>query len=165
MIVVFAHIASGQHVRPRVKAGLWEQTITLTRQGAPPISDRVLSNLTPEQRARVEAQMRANQQPRTTTHQACLTDKDLDSFRIFENSDPGCKETIRTSTGTEVDEQWECKMDDGITGKGTLHIDILSPESARGTVHMIADENGHHLVTDSRMTARWLGPDCSKMHE
>ena len=46
-----------------------------------------------------------------------------------------------------------------------MHIDILSPESARGTVHIVADGNGQHMVTESKMTSRWIGSDCSKKHE
>jgi hypothetical protein len=164
MAVVTA-VAVGQHVRPQVKTGLWEQTVTVTRQGALPMPDSVLSKLTPEQRARVEAQMRANQQPRTNTSQACLTEKDLDSLKIFENSDPNCKQTVRTSTGTQIDAQWECRIEEGITGKGTMHIDIQSPESARGTVHIVADGNGQNMVTGSKMTSRWIGSDCSKKHQ
>ena len=165
LIGMIAGIALGQQVRPQVKTGLWEQTITITRQGALPMPDSVLSKLTPEQRARVETQMRANQQPRTNTSQTCLTEKDLDSLKIFENSDPNCRQTVRMSTGTQIDTQWECRIEEGISAKGTMHIDILSPESARGTVHIVADGNGQHMVTESKMTSRWIGSDCSKKHQ
>lgn len=154
-------IAAGQHVRPQIKTGLWEQSITISRHGALPMPDSVLSKLTPEQRARVEAQMGASQQPRTTTHQECLTEKDLDRFSIFENPDPRCKQTIQSSTGTQIDAQWECKIEEGVTGKGTMHIDILSPESARATSHTVVDSNGRQIVSDSKMTSRWIGADCS----
>ena len=163
-ITIMAAIAMGQHVRPQVKTGLWEQTITITRQGALPMPESVLSKLTPEQRARVEAQMGASQQPRTITHQECLTEKDLDHFDIFEGPDPNCRQTVQSSTGTQIDTQWECKIDEGITGKGTMHIDILSAENARGTSHTVVDGNGQHMVTDSKMTSKWIGSDCGKMH-
>lgn len=150
------------HARLQVKTGLWEKTITNAQQGAMPLPDSVLSHMSPEQRARVEARMRAKQS--TTTHQACLTDKDLDDLTVFEKPDPNCKPVSQTFTATEVDSQWECKLDDGITATGTLHVDILDSENANGTLHVVANGNGRQMVRDSKMTYKWLGSDCSKIH-
>jgi hypothetical protein len=113
----------------------------------------------------VEAQLRAREQPKTTTHQSCLTEKDLDDLNMFEKKEGACRQTAGTSTGTQVDAQWECRVDQGILAKGTLHFDILSPESARGTVHMVVDGNGKHMVSDTKLSSRWIGPDCGKMRE
>ena len=153
-------------VRPQVSTGLWEQTTTSTQQGATPMPDSVLSQLSAEQRARVEARMRANESnPRTVTHQGCLTDKDLDNLFVFEKPDRGCKQTSQTLTATEVDTQWECTMEGGVTATGTLHVDVVDSENAHGTLHVVANSNGHEMVRDSKVTFKWLGSDCSKIHE
>jgi Protein of unknown function (DUF3617) len=152
-------------VRPQVKTGLWEQTITMTRQGILGMPEDVLSRLTPEQRARAEARLKTAEQPYThsITSQSCLTEKDLEDWRLFKSSDISCKQKVINSTGTELDAQWDCQIEGGYTGKGTVHIDILSPESARGTAHTEAEGEGHRMVVESKMTSKWIGSDCSKI--
>src|SRR5689334_10995600 len=63
-----------------VKLGLWETTSTITTKGQVPVSDEMLSRLTPEQRARVEERMKAQAGDRTTTHtyKSCLTKEKLE---------------------------------------------------------------------------------------
>ncbi len=167
LTAVTAAAAQDKFVPPQVKTGLWEQTITMTRQGTLGLPESMLSRMTPEQRARAEARLKAGEQPytHTETSQSCLTKKDIDDWRIFKSPDVSCKQLIVKSTGTELDAQWDCELQGGISGKGTVHFDILNPENARGTVHTIADGNGHHMVVDSKMSSKWIGSDCSKMRK
>ncbi len=46
-----------------------------------------------------------------------------------------------------------------------MHIDFLSPESARSAVRIVADGKGQNMVTESKMTSKWIGSDCSKKHQ
>lgn len=155
-----------QNVPPRINPGLWEETITLTSRGSLSMPDSVLSQLTPEQRARVEARLKASAQPstRTSTEQQCVTAKDIEEMRVFNKPDASCKEVIRSSTGTQFDGQWQCGRD-GISGTGAIHFDILTPESARGTAHTVTNSNGHQSVTDSKIVSKWIGPDCGRLRE
>ncbi len=58
-----------------VKLGLWEVTSTTNVSGMPPIPDDVLARMTPEQRARMEAAMKARsgEGPKTTVRKECIT--------------------------------------------------------------------------------------------
>jgi hypothetical protein len=161
-IAVAAVSVSQQHVRVSVKNGLWEQTVVTSRQSVPTMPESVLSKLTPEQRTRVETQIQSNREPKTDTHRSCLTDHDFDSLQILGSRNQGCKETAATSTETRVDEEWECKIGDGAIAKRTIHIDILSSETARGTVHVVADVSGRRIESDSQLTMRWIGAVCGK---
>ena len=57
-----------------VKPGLWETTTTTEMGGMPPMPADVLAKMTPEQRAKFEAAMkaRAAQGAKTTTRRTCL---------------------------------------------------------------------------------------------
>lgn len=169
-VVTMAAAAAAQSkpVHPNVKVGLWEQTITVNRTGAMGLPESLLSRLTPEQRARVEAKMKAdeaNGSSHKRTTQSCLTQKDLDNWDIYKTPDSNCHETVLKATSTAVDAKWECSAENGFSGTGTLHIDVDDTEHAHGTVHTIIDSNGHHMVVDSTMTSRWIGSDCSKMRK
>ena len=50
-----------------VKTGLWESTSTSTTVGQMPVPADLLAKLSPEQRAKFEARMKANSAPKTRT--------------------------------------------------------------------------------------------------
>src|SRR5882724_1490051 len=52
--------AGGKFQPLDVKTGLWETTTTNTHSGEMPLPAELLDRLTPEQRARMEARMKAN---------------------------------------------------------------------------------------------------------
>src|SRR5690348_14518665 len=76
---------AGVKLQPmNVKPGLWETTTTITVAGEMPIPAEVLNRLTPEQRARMEARMKANSSghTNTNTHKSCVTKEDLENQRL-----------------------------------------------------------------------------------
>jgi len=68
-------LASGDVQPLNIKTGLWQLTMTTTVSGRPPIPPEALARMTPEQRAKFEAAMkaRASHGPRTRTYKNCVT--------------------------------------------------------------------------------------------
>src|SRR6185437_10511547 len=120
-----------------VKPGLWETTTTSQSSGMPPID---VSKLTPEQRARFEAALRAQQAKGAQTHtnKSCLTKEKLkDIFSDMEKgSDMSCKRTIASNTRSVADFKMECTDGTGRKTNGTLHVEAVSRESVKGTMKM-----------------------------
>src|ERR1035441_6170576 len=66
-----------------IKLGLWESTITTQMSGMPALPPELLSKLTPEQRAKMEAAMgRGGASPKTTTRH-CVTKETLNQALSF----------------------------------------------------------------------------------
>src|SRR5260370_35572335 len=132
-----AMLAHAQTVNLNVKLGLWEGTSTTTMTGMPAI-DLDKMNLTPEQRAKMEAAMKMNPlapgRP-PIVRKECITQEKLNK-PLFHNEDKNCKRTVwsRSSTGEEI--QFQC------TGTrpsaGNLMIEALWPENVKVTSKMTA---------------------------
>src|SRR5215471_1665648 len=97
LIFALTAFAADKMQRLNVKTGLWEVTTTMSTQGETPVPAELLQRLTPEQRARMEARMKAQPagRSRTTTEKNCLTEEDLakgDSFS--KNPNQECTQKI-----------------------------------------------------------------------
>lgn len=146
-----------------VKLGLWETTSTITTKGQVPVSDEMLSRLTPEQRARVEERMKAQAGDRTTTHtyKSCLTKEKLERGSGFSDR-KDCKETLLTSTSSRVEVKVACEGE-GMSSSGTVRIDALSPESTKGSGRMSMTAGPRNMTVDTTLTSKWLGPSCGQV--
>ncbi|HTM35907.1 MAG TPA: DUF3617 domain-containing protein [Terriglobales bacterium] len=142
-----------------VKTGLWESTVTSTTSGQMPIPAEMLAKLSPEQRAKIEARMQQNsgQRSRTRTNRDCETKEKLEK-QLF-NDEKQCKQTIISSTSTAAEVKMVCEFDD-VKSNGTMHIDVLSPESVKGSGQMTSSGGGHTMTMNTSFTAKWLGPSC-----
>src|SRR5437868_8630402 len=83
-----------------VKTGEWESTLTNETTGQLPVPQEMIDKMTPEQRARMEAMMKARgiQGPRTTVTKHCVKKEDLD--KPFGSDNKSCKQTLVTSSAT-----------------------------------------------------------------
>lgn len=153
-----------QHVPMNVKLGLWEMTVSNQMGGMPAMPQVDLSKVPPEQRARVEAMMKAGQgmmsgQPMVTKQ--CITKEKLER-QFYESprqaKDESCKQTILNSTATVQEVKVECtgqqKMD------GTVRFEATDNEHVKGTVHFNADAQGHAMTIDSTVNGKWVSADC-----
>src|SRR5579884_3172205 len=88
LVCLLALSAAGDSQPLNLKLGLWETTIDNRTSGAPPIPDSVLAKMTPEQRARMEAALKARgaggSQPRT--YKNCLTKEGLNKALTWASS-------------------------------------------------------------------------------
>lgn len=150
---------------PYVKLGLWETTATTTSQGTMPLAESVLARLTPEQRARVEAKLKADSAARTSnkTYRSCLTEQQLDDWRLYDSPDANCKQTIKTSTSRVLEGYWDCDMGPGVKGSGTVHLQVVDPKTTKGAVHLTTRANGKKFTSDTSLSSRWLRSDCGSV--
>lgn len=146
-----------------VKPGLWETTMTTTTSGEMPIPAELLSKLTPEQRARMEQKMKDNsgEKTRTLTDKSCVTKEQIEEGLTFGHEQGKCTRTVVNSTGSVIDVRVTC-ADEGMKTSGTMHFEALSPESIKGTNQMNATGGGHAMSVHMTLTAKWIGPVCSK---
>jgi hypothetical protein len=163
-IVLFASaaFAQGKFQPLNVKPGLWESTTTSTTAGQMPFPAELLSRLSPEQRAKMEARMKANSAPktRTFTNKGCETKEKLAEQPFSDQKE--CKQTIITSSSTKAELKILCEFGD-VRSSGTMHIDVLSPESVKGSGQMTSNGGGHSMTMNTSFSAKWLGPSCGSV--
>lgn len=145
-----------------VKTGLWESTVTSTTSGQMPLPAEMLARLSPEQRAKLEARMKQNSaaKSRTSTNTDCETKEKL-AEQPF-SSQKECKQTIVTSTSTKAEIKVVCEYGD-VRSSGTMHIDVLSPESVKGAGQMTSNGGGHSMTVNTSFSAKWLGSSCGNL--
>jgi len=146
-----------------VKTGEWESTMTNETSGQLPIPQEMLDKMPPEQRAKMEAAMKARgmQGPRTTSHKNCVKKEDLDKPFGKENENKACKQTILTSSATKQEIHMECEMGGG-KQVGTLTLEALDSSNVKGTMQMTASSGGRSMNVNSTFSAKWLGPACTE---
>ena len=141
-----------------VKTGLWESTTIMNMGGLPPIPQEVLDRMTPEQKAQIEAAIKAQQgKPVTTKH--CLTKDDLNRKDLFEEGAKNCTRSVLTSTSSKLVMNIEC-VTDNMKTTGTVHLDVNSSENVTAKVEMVATGNGRTMNMSSVITAKYLGAAC-----
>jgi Protein of unknown function (DUF3617) len=142
-----------------VKTGLWESTVTSTTSGRMPLPAELLSRLTPEQRAKFEARMKENTAPksRTSVHKDCETKEKLAEQPFSDQKE--CKQTIITSTSTKAEVKVNCEFGD-VRSSGVMHIDVLSPESVKGSGRMTSTGGGSTMTVNTGFSAKWIAPSC-----
>ena len=153
---------AGVKLQPmNVKPGLWESTTTMNIAGEMPVPAEVLNRLTPEQRARMEARMKANSNGHTNTdtHKSCVTKEDIENQRLHLGDSNGCTQTIISSTSTSAKANISCEVE-GMTGNGTYEVEALDPEHIQGTSHATMTGNGQTRNVDGKFTSKWLGASC-----
>jgi len=145
-----------------IKPGLWETTTTTESSGLPPIDT---SKMTPEQRARFEAAMKAReaQGPRTRVHRGCLTKERLahQPFDDPDSKDMKCTVTLQSSSRTH----WKGKS--VCTGERTrvaeFDVQALSRERVRGTAKVDVGDARHAMHVRATLSSRWLSSDCGSV--
>ena len=143
-----------------VKPGLWETKSTASRAGAIPVPAETLARLTPEQRARLEARMKANANVTSTnTSKSCVTQKDLEKSPNFLENKKDCSYTVLTSTSTQAKGKFSCQ-ENGYTATGMVDVEAIDPENVKGTTHSTMSANGQSMQFDGSFVSKWLGPNC-----
>lgn len=159
-------MAGGKVTPLHVKTGLWESTSTTTLNGALGIPPELLSQMTPEQKARYEAAMKrmANGTPKTRTYKNCLTEKDLKENPFpdkDQTADMKCKQEVIRSTGTDLEVRETCSGD-MVSGQAHMTFHASSSEHTTGQGEMTATMGGRTMHSKIRIDSRWLGASCPK---
>lgn len=146
-----------------VKTGEWESTMTNETSGQLPIPQEMLDKMPPEQRAKMEAAMKARgmQGPRTIVNKRCVKKEDLDKPFAKDNENKACRQTILTSSSTKQEVHMECEMGGG-KQVGTLKLEALDSSTVKGTMQMTASNGGRTMNVNSTFSAKWLGAACTE---
>ena len=146
-----------------VKPGQWESTLTTESTGQLPIPQEMLDKMTPEQRAKMEAVMKARsgQGARTNTYKSCLKKEDLDKPFGSDEQRKSCKQTFVTSSGTRQEIHMECEIGGG-KQVGTLKVEALDSGNVKGSMQLVASSGGRSMNVNSNFSAKWLGPVCTE---
>jgi hypothetical protein len=155
LVAAAAATAVAQVSSLNVKLGLWEITSKSQSSGAPAIDT---SKMPPEQRARVEAAMKARgsagQTPRS--RKTCITKEKLEKDGFQEDrQDPSCKKTIIARTATVEEMKVECTGERASTSQ--VRFEATSPDTINGTMK-ITTANG--VSIDIAIAGKWLGAAC-----
>ena len=156
--------AADKIVPPDVKTGLWEITETHAMTGMPPmptIPPEALAQMTPEQRAQVEAQMKSSLGggQKTTTRKYCVTKEKLEKDSVFGDDRKECTRTVLNSSSTSTEVKVQCKEKD-MTSDGTFKFVALSPESVKGTMRMVVTGQGRTMNMNLDFISKYLGASC-----
>jgi hypothetical protein len=145
-----------------VKPGLWETTTMVTRSGEMPIPAEFLARMTPEQRAKLEARMKANSAQNTQTHtyKTCETKEKLQKTPFADAKE--CSLTIVSSTSSKAELRMSCQAE-GLKSSGDMLVEALSPESIRGSGHMTATGGGRDMNMNTTLSSKWLGSSCESV--
>ena len=164
LALVAGSVANGASFNLHVNPGLWEVTSTAKMSGIPTVSQDMLAQLPPAQRAKIQAQIQAamanSQKPRTV--KSCVTQKDLDRpFHGMEDR-PGmsCQENVTSSSWTSQNMSISCTSKHGSTTTGTVHFEAPSPTAMKGIVAVNADDHGHPVTVKVEIAGHWLGANC-----
>ena len=141
-----------------VKPGLWESTVTIQSSGMPGIPEETLAKLPPEQRARMEAAVKA---PPHVTSRSCRTSETLKKPLEFgDRANSSCKRTVVSSSPGAMEFHLECN--NGRTRSvGDGHVQAVSSESLKGeTVMNTIMEGRGAIISKVLFSSTWLGSDC-----
>lgn len=172
MCLLATVVMAGSKITPmNVRLGMWENHSTIAVTGGIGIPPEMLAQMTPEQRARVEAAMKnhpgASGVPREHVSKGCLTQKDLNSDpfgKMSQEKDMKCEETVLNSTGTDLNVKTTCT--EGTTkGDMHLHFHALSSEHVIGTGEGTVTMGGRTMHSNMKMDMKWIGATCTKDSE
>lgn len=147
-----------------VDVGLWEVTTHPQTSGGPLIPEAQLAQLSPEQRAKLEAMLaaRGNQ---VQKFKECMTEeKRSRGFGSHSDRGTGCKTTVATNTSSEYEMRHECSTDEGQMTT-TAHFKIASRHAASGTVDIVRTTGGNSTTIHTTIDAKWLGSDCGDVKD
>lgn len=147
--------------RLNVKLGLWEITTITQMSGVPPMPKELLDKLTPQQRAKIAAEARANaaQGPDKDTSRQCVTQQDLDQPFHSANTER-CVTSVVSTTRTSQEMRMVCSGEP--KGSGTFKVTAPTPETMNGSVDMKVGEGPDAFTLQGKLSGRWLSEDCGE---
>ena len=164
LVLAFLTPLAGWAVDPvpmDVKLGLWETTLTNQTDISSMMPPEMLSKLTPEQRAQMEAAMNGRGGPRTSTTKRCVTkdtiNEELTSASTA-NRQVNCTRTFVTSTSTKQVIHMECTSGT-MKSSGDVQVEVIDRENSKGSMVMTSG-GGRGGNMKMAWTSKWLGADC-----
>ena len=127
----------------------------------PAIPPEALAQMSPEQRAQMEAHMKGafSGTPKTTTRKDCITKEKLEKDSLFDDNRKECTRTVLSSSSTSTEVKIHCAEKD-MTSDGTVKFQALSQESVKGTVRMVMTGHDRTMNMNIDFISKYLGPTC-----
>lgn len=141
-----------------VKPGLWNCTLTTVLSGQMPVPPEMLSQLSPEQRARLEERMKAGMGAHKHVYQSCATREQINKGEGFTDKKE-CTQTVIKSTPDQLDLHVTCN-EEGMQGSGTIHLVVANPGAVSGKGQMSVSEGGRTMHSDVTFSSKWVGSSC-----
>jgi hypothetical protein len=154
-------------VKPNIKPGLWEVTNSPQVGGEMPISDDQLAKLPPEQRAKMEAAVKAGvaNANKPHTYKECMTpEKIARRFDIDKREGSACKRKIVSSTPNELQMHDECS-DAGRKTVSDVHFQMKGGTQMSGKIDVVMTSGGKTMTVNSTVQGKWLGADCGSVKD
>ena len=144
-----------------IAPGLWEITMRAESTGDLPVPEEALARMSPEQRAKLEATMRAAiAQPHKLKE--CLTaEKIRQGLALDPQKNPSCTRTVVSSSPILLDMHETCTGANPRTA--TVHVEAPDPHTMHGTVHTDMTRNTRTMTVKGTMDGTWLGADCGSV--
>ncbi len=142
-----------------VKPGLWETTTVTEQSGMPTIPAETLAKLPPEQRARIEAQLKASSGAKSNTAQACYTKEDLNRAFWQNDRNKSCKQTVVTSTSSKQEVRLECEIS-GAKSTGTLTLEAPDSGHVNGAMQMQMGAQARGIAIKINISSKYLNSSC-----
>jgi hypothetical protein len=161
-------VEAAEIVKPNIKPGLWEVSNTPQVSGEMPIPEEQLAKLTPEQRARMEAAMKAAMASGGKPHvyKECMTpEKIARGFDIDRHGDDtSCKRKVVSSSPNELTLHDECNDSTRKTVMD-VHFEVKGGTQMTGRINVVTSANGKTMTVNSTVQGKWLGASCGSVKE
>jgi hypothetical protein len=159
---------AADYVKPNIKPGLWEVTHTPRVKGQMPIPEDQLAKMTPEQRERVQAAMKAGMANAAKPHvyKECMTPEKIARALDLDrgSQDTSCKRAIVTSSPTELRLHDECTRTNG-KSVTDVHVQIEGTTRLTGAVDVVMSSGGKTMTVNSKLSGKWLSTDCGAVKD
>ncbi len=144
-----------------VKTGAWEMTTTTLITGMP-MPAEALAEMTPEQRARIEAMMAARAgKPSKHVSKSCVTKEDLDQDSMIKSDNVDCKKDVISRSTTKIVVTETCDAPHASTSN--VIIEARTPENVVASMDMTQPGASGKIHVD--VDGRWLGASCAGIGE
>jgi hypothetical protein len=132
--------------------------MTSQRTGMPPIPAELLAKMTPEQKAMLEARLKAKDSlaPQTTVRKQCITKEDLGKLMNFGDEHGACQRTVVSASSSKQEFRIECTSS-GIKASGTVRVEALDSEHMKFSSQIAAGA----MNVSTTGTGKWVSAECS----
>ena len=166
-VILVGGVGAAEIIKPDIKPGLWEISMTPKLSGQMPISDADLAKMTPEQRARMEAAFKnATAKPRV--FKECMTPEKIAHGFSFDRSgnDSSCKRKVISSSANELTLHDECDRQTQKT-VSDAHFEVKGGTQTSGKFHVVmtSTTDGKSTTWDSTFQGKWLGASCGAVKD
>jgi hypothetical protein len=153
-------------VKPNIKPGLWEVSISPHVSGEMPIPEDQLAKMTPEQRARLEAMIKAHTANSSTpkVYKECMTPEKIARGFDMDRDDSSCKRKVVSSSSNELTLHDECDKPDQKT-VSDVHFEIKGGTQMSGKINVVVSAGAKHMTVNSAMQGKWLSASCGAVKD